>query len=106
MSQENLPKSFFELIKTHDLPVLVDFWAEWCGPCRMVAPVLKELSTEWKNKVTIIKINTDEKPQIAGNYGISSIPTLILFKKGEEVKRVSGALPIQQMRSTFGPYLD
>jgi thioredoxin 1 len=105
MSDPTLPKSFFELIETHDKPILVDFWAEWCGPCRMVGPVLKELSSEWKNRAVIIKINTDEKPDIAGKFGISSIPTLILFKNGKEVKRVSGALPLPQMRSAFESYL-
>ena len=101
----NLPASFDELIQKHDKPVLVDFWAEWCGPCKMVSPVLQKLASEWKGRVTIIKINTEEKPQIAGKFGINSIPTLILFKNGREVQRVSGALPLQDMKSAFERFI-
>ena len=97
-----LPKSFDELLNTHEKPVLVDFWAEWCGPCKMLGPVLEELSKEWNDKITIIKINTDEKPDIAGRYNISGIPTMILFKDGKEAKRVSGALSLQQIKTYFG----
>lgn len=105
MSQTTLPKSFQELITTHDKPVLVDFWADWCPPCKMLAPVLEELSREWKDKLTVIKINSDKKPQIANRYAIRSIPTLILFKNGQEVKRVSGAMPLAKLKSEFSSYL-
>ncbi|MDH5656409.1 MAG: thioredoxin [Spirochaetia bacterium] len=100
-----LPTSFHELIQTHEKPILVDFWAEWCGPCKMVAPVLKDLASEWKDRVTIIKINTEEKPQIAGQFGIQSIPTLILFKNGKEIHRVSGALPFPAMKAAFQNFI-
>lgn len=103
--KETMPASFDELIQSHPLPVLVDFWAPWCGPCKMVAPVLKELSADWKGKVTIIKVNTDEKPDIASRFQISGIPTLILFKNGQPVHRVSGALSLQQMKQQFQNYL-
>jgi thioredoxin 1 len=75
---------------------LVDFWAPWCGPCRMIAPVIEELADEWKGKAKIGKLNTDEHGEVAMNYGIQGIPTLILFKDGKPVDRVVGALPKAQ----------
>lgn len=100
-----LPAKFDDLLSKHNLPILVDFWAEWCGPCHILAPVVKHLAQEWKGKVTVIKINTDEKPDLSARYQISSIPTLILFKNGSEVHRLSGAAPIDRLRLEFQPYL-
>jgi thioredoxin 1 len=76
-----------------DGPVLVDFWAEWCGPCRQIAPALEELSTELAGKVTFTKINIDENPQTPGKYGVRGIPTLMIFKDGQVAATKIGALP-------------
>lgn len=76
-----------------DTPVVVDFWAEWCGPCKMIAPSLEEISTEMGDKVKIAKVNMDENPDLAAKYGIRSIPTLLMFKEGEPVAIQVGAAP-------------
>ena len=76
-----------------DKPVLVDFWAEWCGPCRMIAPALEEIAADLGEKVTIAKINIDENPDVPGRYGVRGIPTMLLFKNGEAVAQKVGAAP-------------
>jgi thioredoxin 1 len=78
-------------------PVVVDFWAEWCGPCRMIAPALEEISNSLSGKVKIVKLNVDENPGIASKYGIMSIPTLMLFKDGQLASRQVGAAPKQKL---------
>jgi thioredoxin len=91
-------KDFDTFISSQPLPVLADFWAEWCGPCKMMAPILKDLAREWKGRITVIKVDTEKKPQLAARFGISAIPTLILFKGGKEMHRVQGAMPLAPLK--------
>ena len=85
--------NFNDVVLKSTTPVLVDFWAEWCGPCRAVAPILEEISNEYAGKIKIVKLNTDEEGAVAMKYGISSIPTMNLFVGGEVVKSIVGARP-------------
>ena len=85
--------NFDEKVVKSDLPVLIDFWAAWCGPCKLMAPVFEELSTQYEGKIRFGKLNVDENQDIAAKYGVMSIPTLILFDKGMEVDRIVGFAP-------------
>lgn len=86
--------NFEEMVLKSDKPVLVDFWAEWCGPCRAIGPMIEELSKEYEGKAMIVKVNTDENPVTPTNYGIRSIPTLLFFKNGKVVDKLIGAVPM------------
>ena len=90
--------TFGDDVLQSDKTVLVDFWAEWCGPCKMVAPVLEEIATEHGDKLTIAKLNIDENPDVPGRYGVRGIPTMLLFKDGQPVATKVGAAPRSQIQ--------
>ena len=98
--------SFDQEVLESELPVLVDFWAPWCGPCRMVAPVVQEIATQYSGQVKVVKVNTDENPNVASKYGIRSIPTLMIFKGGQRVDLVVGAVPKTTLANTLDKYVD
>jgi thioredoxin 2 len=92
---------FDELLQSSPLPVLVDFWADWCGPCRAVAPELSKLADARAGELLVAKVDTEELPDVAARYGIRSIPTMILFVGGREAKRISGAMPANAIASAL-----
>ena len=105
MAQEFKDASFEEDVLKSDTPVLVDFWAAWCGPCRMLAPTVDAISEEYEGKVKVGKVNTDENPQIATQHQINSIPTLMIFKGGEVVERLVGAIPKEKITEKLDAHL-
>ena len=98
--------TFNDVVLKSATPVLVDFWAEWCGPCKAVAPILEEISNEYAGKIKIVKLNTDEEGQIAMKYGISSIPTMNLFVGGQIVRSIVGARPKPAIVRELSEYLN
>ncbi|MEY4365063.1 MAG: hypothetical protein RLZZ305_407 [Actinomycetota bacterium] len=97
--------TFDEAVNGSSLPILVDFWAEWCGPCKQIAPILADIAKEQAGKITIAKLNVDDHGDIAGRFGVMSIPTLLVFKDGEIVKEIRGAKPKSSLLADLAPVL-
>jgi len=96
---------FEEVVDKSELPILVDFWAPWCGPCRAIAPILTEIAEEHSDKIQIGKLNVDENPAVAQQFAVTGIPTLILFKDGNPVERLVGVMPRHMLEQQLQPYL-
>lgn len=98
-------ETFDQEVLQSSLPTLTDFWAVWCGPCRMVAPILEDMAEEYDGQIKVTKLDVDRNPATAMRYGVQSIPTLILFKNGQEVDRIIGAMPKQRLLDRIKPHL-
>ena len=105
MSKEVTDASFQSDVLEHEKPIMVDFWAEWCGPCRAVSPILDKIAEENSDKLDIVKLNVDDNPETALKYGITSIPAMYVFEKGEIVKRVIGAKPKPALEADLAEFL-
>ena len=88
-----------------DMPAIVDFWAPWCGPCHMIAPILEEIASDYDGKLKVTKLDVDQNPQVATQFGVMSIPTMILFKDGEAVERLIGYMPKERLLEKITPHL-
>ena len=99
-------EAFQKTVLENELPVIVDFWAPWCGPCRMVAPILDKVAKEYAGKLIVAKINTDEYQEWAGKYGVQGIPTMLMLKGGKIVHRQVGALPEPMLKETINQFLE
>jgi thioredoxin 1 len=98
-------KNFDQEVLKSNIPVLVDFWAEWCGPCRAIGPIIEELAVELQGKMKVAKVNIDEAQDLAGNYNVMSIPTMLIFKNGQPVEQVVGAMPKGQLMAKIQPHI-
>lgn len=102
MSEAITSENFEQEVMKSDIPVLIDFWAPWCGPCRMVSPIVDELSDELKGKIKVVKINTDEEPELAAAFNVMSIPTLAVIREGKVSATAVGARPKDDIKSALG----
>ena len=106
MATTNVTESdFTEQVLQSQTPVLVDFWAEWCGPCKMVGPILEEISSSHGDKIKIVKLNVDENPSLAAQYGVTSIPTMNVYQGGQVVKQIIGAKPKSALLADLADYI-
>lgn len=96
--------TFDQMVLQSDVPVLVDFWAEWCGPCRALAPKLEEVATQFGGKVKVVKLNVDENPESPAKYGVKGIPTMILFKGGKNIDQIVGNHPVENISALLSKY--
>ncbi|TXK18927.1 thioredoxin [Homoserinibacter sp. GY 40078] len=104
-TKEVTDASFADDVLASDKPIMVDFWAEWCGPCRAVSPILDKIAEEHAEKLSIVKLNVDDNPETAMKYGITSIPAMYVFKDGEVVKRVIGAKPKPALEADLADFI-
>ena len=98
-------QTFNEVVLESDLPIVVDFWAVWCGPCKMIAPALEQIAAEYDDQIRVAKLDVDHNSETAIKYGVMSIPTLILFKNGEDVERIVGFMPKEKLVAKLQPHL-
>jgi thioredoxin 1 len=106
MAPKNVTTASFQAdVLSNPKPVMVDFWAEWCGPCRMVSPILDEIAAEYSDKIEIVKVNVDEEPQLAMQYGVTGIPLMGIFQGGQMVKQMVGAKPKQAIVADLAEFL-
>jgi len=106
MSAKEVTDATFQSdVLEHDKPIMVDFWAEWCGPCRAVSPILDAIASENADKLSIVKLNVDDNPETAEKYGITSIPAMFVFEKGQVVKKVIGAKPKPALEADLAEFL-
>lgn len=98
--------NFDDEVLQSEIPVLVDFWAEWCGPCKMIAPIVEEIANEYGDQIKVMKLDVDDNQTIAMNYGVMGIPTLILFKGGQAAERITGFMPKERLMTKLLPHLE
>lgn len=102
MAIQTITTATFDQTINSEKPVLVDFWAAWCGPCRMLGPIVEELAQEIEDKAVVAKVNVDEEPDLAARYGITTIPTILIFQKGEVIQKSIGVRPKEELKTLLG----